>query len=150
MNTSAMTVDATSRKNPGALAVLVDGPNPARLADQVKRADTFLTRLVGLLGRRELPEGEGLWISPCKGIHTMGMRFPIDALFLDRGNCIVAMREQVVPWRMTRFFKGAESVLELQAGAISRSGVAVGDRLSFSDADKKTQARPCRTAGRRP
>ncbi len=119
------------------------------LAGEVRRADTFVTRLVGLLGRRHLPEGQGLWISPCKGIHTMGMRFPIDALFLDGDHRIVAARERVAPWRMTRFIKGAESVLELPAGSISRAGLAVGDRLSFSKAHNKTQARPRGTAGRR-
>ena len=95
------------------------------------RADTFVSRLVGLLGRDGLMDNEALWISPCKGIHTMGMTFPIDVVFLGRDMKVVALRENIAPWRATRFFKSATSVLELPAGAIRRGGVAVGDQMGF-------------------
>lgn len=101
------------------------------VAERVARADTFATRLVGLLGRSGLGQDEGLWISPCRGIHTMGMRFPIDALFLDDRQTVVGLREEMPPWRSSGFVKGALSVLELPAGAIRRTGVAMGDRIDF-------------------
>jgi len=101
------------------------------VAERVWRADTFVSRLVGLLGRDGLMESEALWISPCKGIHTIGMTFPIDVVFLSREMRVVALRENVAPWRATRFFRSATSVLELAAGSIRRSGVAVGDQMGF-------------------
>ena len=112
-------------------AVAVDKTTRGVIAEEVMRADTFLTRLVGLLGRRELAQGKALWISPCKGIHTMGMRFSIDVVFLDDVMQVVAVRERIAPWRMTRFFGSASSVLEMAAGSIARTGVAVGDQLDF-------------------
>ena len=113
------------------VSAVVDETCRKVLAERVQRADTFLSRLVGLLGRDGLAEGEALWISPCKGIHTMGMSFPIDAIFLDGDLRVVALRHRVRPWRATRFIKGAVSVLELPAGSILMSGVAVGDQMGF-------------------
>ena len=114
------------------LSAALDETNRTVVAERVMRADTFLTRLIGLLGRDGLMEDEALWISPCKGIHTIGMSFPIDVIFLDDYLKVVALREQVAPWRATRFFKAATSVLELPAGSIRRSGVAVGDQIGFT------------------
>lgn len=112
-------------------AAAVDRRSGALIAGDVMRADTALARLVGLLGRRELAPGSALWISPCKGIHTMGMRFPIDVIFLDDEMKVVAVRENVAPWRMTRIVMSASSVLEMAAGSIARTGVAVGSQLDF-------------------
>lgn len=110
----------------------VDSTARVVLADRVLKADTFLSRLVGLLGRDSLDEGEALWISPCKGVHTMGMRFPIDVIFLDESQRVVATREWVKPWRATRFFGKARSVLELKAGSIRRGRVSIGDQLALT------------------
>lgn len=118
---------------------VVDETSRTVVAERVQRADTFLTRLVGLLGRDLLPEDEALWISPCKGIHTIGMSFPIDAVFLDRGHRVVAVHENVAPWRATGFVKGASSVLELTAGAIRRAGVSVGHQLEFVPAENERE-----------
>ncbi|HKY32835.1 MAG TPA: DUF192 domain-containing protein [Candidatus Polarisedimenticolia bacterium] len=123
-------VDGPNGKRVTVTAV-VDETNRMVVAERVQRADTFMTRLIGLLGRDRLGEGEALWISPCKGIHTMGMRFPIDAVFLDPSMRVVEVRERVAPWRATRFVRGATSVLELSAGAVGRTGVSKGDQLSF-------------------
>jgi uncharacterized membrane protein (UPF0127 family) len=114
------------------LSAALDETNRTVVAERVMRADTFLTRLIGLLGRDGLMEDEALWISPCKGIHTIGMSFAIDVIFLDDDLKVVALREQIAPWRATRFFKAATSVLELPAGSIRRSGVAVGDQIGFT------------------
>jgi hypothetical protein len=110
---------------------VVDETTRTVVAERVQRADTFLTRLVGLLGRDGLAPDEALWISPCKGIHTIGMRFTIDAIFLDEELRVVGVRERVAPWRATRFVSRATSVLELPEGAVARTGVSVGDQLGF-------------------
>ncbi len=110
----------------------------AVIAAEVRTADTRLTRLVGLMGRRGMGEQEGLWIRPCRGIHTMWMRFPIDAIFLDETMTVVAVRERVAPWRMTRVFREADSVLELPAGRARASGIAPGARISMSPPTART------------
>jgi len=113
------------------LTAVVDETTRTVVAERMQRADTFMKRLVGLLGRDGMEEDEALWISPCKGIHTMGMRFPIDAIFLDNGLRVVGLREHVAPWKSTGFIKGAASVLELPAGSIRKTTVSVGHQLGF-------------------
>ncbi|CAA9503288.1 MAG: hypothetical protein AVDCRST_MAG53-2109 [uncultured Solirubrobacteraceae bacterium] len=95
-------------------------------------ADGPLTRMRGLLGRAELPAGEGLLLRPAGSIHTHFMRFPIDALFLDRDLRVLDVRNTVRPWRMARK-RGARAVLELHAGEAERRGVKVGDVLRLGD-----------------
>ena len=90
--TLRMSGKSPSRRGP-ALSAALDENSLTVVAERVKRADTFATRLVGLLGRAGLQEDEGLWISPCRGIHTMGMRFAIDALFLDETHRVVGIRD---------------------------------------------------------
>ncbi len=113
------------------LTAVVNETTRTVVAERMQRADTFMKRLVGLLGRDGLEQDEALWITPCKGIHTMGMRFSIDALFLDDGLKVVDVRERVAPWKSTGFIKGAVSVLELPAGAIRRTAVSVGHQIGF-------------------
>jgi len=91
-------------------------------------ADSPLTRLRGLLGRRGLEPGEGLLIRPTGSIHTCFMRFPIDAVFLDREGCVVGVASGVRPWRAAAR-RRARAVLELGAGQAVARGVAVGDRI---------------------
>ena len=112
------------------------------LAERAGVADTTWSRLVGLLNRASLEAGEGLWI-PTAAIHTMGMRFPIDALFLSemrddgtqgspRRLCRVRrVYQRLRPWRMTRYVWGSESVLELPAGVVAATRTEVGDELEF-------------------
>src|SRR5712671_2165897 len=95
-------------------------------------ADRPLLRMRGLIGRRGLPAGEGLLISPAPAIHTAFMRFPIDALFLDRELRVLQIVERLRPWRMASK-RGARAVLELSAGESVRVGVRVGDRLELRD-----------------
>jgi uncharacterized protein len=95
-------------------------------------ADRPLRRMRGLIGRRGLPAGEGLLVSPAPAIHTAFMRFPIDALFLDRDLRVLDIVEQLPPWRVAAKSR-AHAVLELSAGESARRGVAVGDRLELRD-----------------
>jgi uncharacterized protein len=95
-------------------------------------ADGPLLRMRGLIGRRGLPAGEGLLLSPAPGIHTAFMRFPIDALFLDRDLRVLDVVERLRPWRVAANH-GARAVLELAAGECARRKVEVGDRLELRD-----------------
>ncbi len=70
-------------------------------------------------------------LDPCSGIHTWGMAFPIDAVFLSREGTVVHLIHQMVPWRMSRYLFKARSVLELPAGTLQETGIQLGDRLIF-------------------
>jgi uncharacterized protein len=95
-------------------------------------ADRPLPRMRGLIGRRGLPAGEGMLLRPAPSIHTAFMRFPIDALFLDRDLRVLDIRESLPPWRAAAKHR-ARAVLELAAGECARRGVEVGDRLELRD-----------------
>ena len=84
----------------------------------------------GLLGRRALASGEGLLLRPAGSIHTLFMRFPIDAVFLDGEQRVIKVVAGVRPWR-TAAARGARSVVELPAGEAERRGVRMGDKLSW-------------------
>lgn len=94
-------------------------------------ADTVPARLRGLLGRRSLPQGEGILLRPAGSIHTAFMRFPIDAVFLDRELTVLGIERQLRPWRLAAR-RRARAVLELAAGEADRVGLAPGDRLVAS------------------
>ncbi|HET8605939.1 MAG TPA: DUF192 domain-containing protein [Gaiellaceae bacterium] len=88
------------------------------------------TRLRGLLGRSGLDDDEGLLIRPTSSIHMFGMRFPIDAVFLDRELVVMRVVAGLEPWR-TASQRRAKAVLELPAGAAGRAGIREGSRLSL-------------------
>lgn len=87
-----------------------------------------LRRMRGLLGRAHLPSGEGILLKPAGSIHTLFMRFPIDAIFLDRELRVVGIVRDLPPWRVAKR-AGARVVLELAAGESRRRGLREGDRL---------------------
>jgi len=85
--------------------------------------------MIGLLGKNRLDEGEGLWISPCSSIHSIGMRFVFDALFLGSDGKILRLYEGFRMNRVSGVVRNACGVLELPAGTIRRTGSAVGDEI---------------------
>lgn len=95
-------------------------------------AERPLPRMRGLLGRSDLPAGDGLLLRPAGAIHTHFMRFAIDALFLDRELRVLDVRSTLRPWRMARQ-PGARAVLELRAGEAERRGIKVGDLLKLAE-----------------
>lgn len=105
------------------------------LGNRIAPAETFLARSRGLLGRNALGEGEGLWISPCRCIHTFGMSFPIDVLFLDREGRVLGVHPDMSPSRVTRYAWSAAGALELPAGTVRRTGTSRGDVVEFLDAE---------------
>ena len=102
------------------------------LAYRVKVADSILSRLVGLLGKRSLALDSGLWIVPSSGVHTLGMLFTIDVVFLDKNLKVVGLRELLRPFSITGLNLQAESVLELPGHTIFKSRTEIGDELVVS------------------
>ena len=107
--------------------------NPDRgtiLADRADIADTSDKRRRGLLQHTGLDAGEGLWIAPCEAVHSFGMRFAIDVLYLDRKKRVKKIRHTMVPRRLSACLT-AYSVLELPAGTAEATGTQPGDQLVF-------------------
>ncbi|MBP2673252.1 MAG: hypothetical protein H6Q84_92 [Deltaproteobacteria bacterium] len=103
----------------------------AVLGDTVREALTPFSRMKGLLGSGGLPPGDGLWICPCNSIHSFGMRFVFDVLFLGPDMKVVGKYEGFRRNRVSRVFWKARGVLELPAGTIERTGTEVGDEIAF-------------------
>lgn len=104
------------------------------IATEAAVADNYFRRLVGLLGKtkRWSKLGRGLWIVPSCGVHSIGMLFPIDLIFLSKDRRVVHLEEHFRPFRFSRVSLKATSVLELPTHTIYRSGTRVGDTLEIS------------------
>lgn len=102
---------------------------------QITVADTFSSRLVGLIGVRTLGADEGLWITPSSGVHTCWMRMPIDVVGLDRKQRIVRIGHSVRPWRISCTGFNIRSVLELAPGRAHECGLTFGDQIVFDAVD---------------
>jgi len=103
----------------------------AVIAEHVDVADSHLTRAVGLLSRSGLASSEGLWIVPSRGVHTWGMRFPIDVVALDANGVVVDCVPAMKPWRMRLPRKGTLGVLELRAGRLAETQTTIGHVIRF-------------------
>jgi uncharacterized protein len=104
------------------------------LADRAAIADTSATRRTGLLKHTEFVPGDGLWIVPCEAVHTFGMRFAIDLVFLNKKRQVRKIRHSV-PRRRIAMDLLAHSVLELPAGMVAATNTAVGDQLELEKYD---------------
>ena len=113
----------------------IDRTSKKELALDLALAETLRARLQGLLGRGALPAGTGLWIRPCNSIHTFGMRFPIDALFLDQEKRVVGLAKALAPNRVSRIYCRARSVMELPAGTLEAAHTLPGDQIEVIDAE---------------
>jgi uncharacterized protein len=104
------------------------------LANSLALADTHWSRLRGLLGTSpsDFRNGRGLWIVPCRGVHTWAMRFPIDVVYLDRGRTVIHIERDLKPWRFAPVRMQAASVLELPCQTVAETGTAVGDRIEIT------------------
>lgn len=103
------------------------------LGSEIRVANTALTRLVGLLADSGLRPGSGLLIEPSSGVHTFGMRFPIDVVALDRNYCVRGVWENLGPFRIAAVGMNTHKVLELPAGAIRQSRTQVNDQLLLQE-----------------
>jgi uncharacterized membrane protein (UPF0127 family) len=96
-------------------------------------ARTLWMQTVGLLGRKRIPLDSGLWIEPCNSIHTFGMQFSIDVLFLDASGCLVRAVRNLKPWRVCWPVWGARVVVEVPEGTIASRNIQVGNRYLIRD-----------------
>jgi uncharacterized protein len=106
----------------------------AYLATALAVADTHWTRLRGLLGlsSSDFRNGNGLWIVPCHGVHTLGMGFPIDVVYLNHEMTVIHVQSQLRPWRFAPVRAQATSVLELPCHTVAETGTVVGDRIAIT------------------
>lgn len=103
------------------------------VATKAAVANSYVARLVGLLGktRRWARPGSGLWILPSRGVHTIGMLFPIDVIFLNKSRVVVHIEEHLRPFRISEVCLKARSVLELPTHTVFRTGTQIGDVLEI-------------------
>ena len=114
---------------------IVDLTQKKEIAASAVVAKNFFQRLRGLIGSPPLQKGEALWIPRCQGIHMWGMGYPIDAVFLDPEKTVIRLVPGVPVNSFGPVVWAAESVLELPAGAIKKTGIKIGDRLGFFERD---------------
>src|SRR5579862_2731351 len=112
------------------------------LATALAVADTHWTRLRGLLGLRanDFRNGSGLWIVPCHGVHTLGMGFAIDVVYLDQALTVIHTEAQLRPWRIAPVRRDSLSVLELPCSTITQTQTAIGDKVVITLAKDSNQA----------
>ena len=103
------------------------------LGTRVSPAATFWSRLRGYIARPRPKQGEGILLIPCDAIHTWGMTFELDVLFLDDRGRVLELVRSLRPWKRTRKVAGARYVLEVPAGTIDASGTRAGDELSWRE-----------------
>jgi hypothetical protein len=101
------------------------------LATHGRLANTFWSRLRGLLGRTSLQEGEGLVLVGEKSIHTLFMKFPLDIVYIDQNYQVLRADENMVPYRLGPFMSRSAYVLEVPVGTIAATETQVGDQLTF-------------------
>ncbi len=109
--------------------VLING---IEIADKVIVADTYFKRLRGLLGKTHLNPGEGLLLTHCSSVHCFFMKFTIDIVYLSE-DMVILGTETISPWRIGKFFRGTEHILELEEGVLGTQ-LKKGDQLYFEDA----------------
>ena len=119
-------------RSPRHEVVVVRGDGGRIVCERCEVADTVIARARGLLGRKNLPSGAGLLIRPGFSIHTLFMRFPIDAVFLDRSGSVVDVVGSMKPWRAATRLR-ARAVLELPAGEAERVTLRIGERLEHAE-----------------
>jgi hypothetical protein len=118
-----------SEKNSNRQFCVFNKTRESFLAFDVLRADTHLLRLKGLLGKLRLNSNQGLWVLPSNGIHTIGLRFAIDLIYLDGDDRVIKVIESFGTFRIGPLCMDCASVLELPTRTIYHSHTQVGDHL---------------------
>lgn len=109
------------------------------LAHSVEWAGTSEDRRRGLLGRTELNPRHGIYIVPCQGVHTFRMKFPIDLVFIGSEGRVVAIQHSLKPNRISKIIFRAKGVLELAAGRLHETDLAIGDMIEFREVDSNDE-----------
>jgi uncharacterized membrane protein (UPF0127 family) len=124
--TDAAGVEGTRR-----VAVVVNTTKGTTLASSAELATTYSQRRQGLLGRSSLEEGEGLIIHPCKGVHSFGMKFPIDVAYVSKDGKVIHTISPLFPNRLGLLMLRAAWILELPQGVLLRTETILGDMLTI-------------------
>jgi uncharacterized protein len=103
--------------------------NGLLLGHHIESAETFIQRFKGLMLQKQLPNGHGLYIRPCKSVHTFFMKFEIDVLHLDEDDRIVGMEQSLKPGTIGATIRATKSVLELPAGTLGQEGISLGQTV---------------------
>jgi uncharacterized membrane protein (UPF0127 family) len=106
------------------------------LSLDVTAADTIFSRLKGLIGRLKLRSDEGIWVVPSRGVHTLGLLFPLDLIYLDENYRVIHLVEYFPSFRIAPLKTQAESVLELPTHTIYSSQTQPGDQLVICVAEE--------------
>jgi len=119
---------------PGSTGYAFNRTRQAYLATHVTLAATHWSRFRGLMGTEaaSFRTGDGLWIVPCRGVHTFAMKFPIDVIYLDARKHVVHIEENLRPWRVAKVSFRAASVLELPGGTLRSSHTEVRDEIDIA------------------
>ncbi len=96
-------------------------------------ADTFLSRMIGLLSRKSLSADEALVITRCNSIHMLFMRFSIDVIFIDKHDCVVGLVEHIKPFRLSPIFFQSQYAIEVSEGVIRQTKTAIGDQIEVKE-----------------
>lgn len=107
--------------------LFINSTRNTTLANKGNIANTFLTRLVGLLGKSKMEKGEGLLIQPCSSVHTFFMRFPIDIVYIDKNNKVTKIVKNLKPFRASFGTINTNAVIELPVGIIDETNTSKGD-----------------------
>lgn len=121
--------------SPASRVRAINQTRQTELGGRIEVADRGPSRAKGLLGRKQLDPGGGMWIVPCESVHTFFMQFAIDLVYLDRQNRIKKIRHAVPPWRVSACLS-AHSVIELPAGTVLRTKSQKGDSVEFVGAER--------------
>ncbi|MGI6225737.1 MAG: DUF192 domain-containing protein [Peptococcales bacterium] len=112
------------------LLSVINVTNGIIIGDKIELADTYFARLKGLLGRDGLAKGQGMVLVPCNAIHCIGMKFAIDAIFLNRQKQVIYIRENMAPGTKAAH-KAAYYVLEVASGIAQEKNIQIGDILGW-------------------
>lgn len=125
-----MRTQVEENRGPIGSVVITDESKGSVVCTRGVRANTFRTRLFGLLGRKGLAEGSGLLIEPSSGVHTFGMSFAIDIVSLDKNHRVLGAFENTGAGTIRGLSMKTRSVLELPAGRIRECRIESGDQLT--------------------
>lgn len=109
------------------------------VAENVRLANTWWTRLRGMLGQPEPAPGEGLLLAPCQSVHMFWMKYPLDIAFLAPDGSVVETYHELAPSKRSRWHRDADRALELRAGTLAHTGTQIGDRLELRSVGDDTE-----------
>jgi len=111
--------------------IVLSAKSNKKLVKNVMHAKNTWQRFRGLIGRKKLKADQGLMLTPCSSVHTIGMTYPLDVVFIDKAGTVLKCVSNIKPFRMA-MAKKARHTLELAPGQIAKLGIKKGDNLSWN------------------